>query len=550
MPQSSNGQQPERTRNGAATLNRAARTAAWAADTVFEAADTVFEAAATAFEAAQQLPAVPAATARFVPPAGRAVSTAVRHPKAVLDRARRFPVAAAMIRQAVEPILTGRVDDWRAEYAYTTGMQAFIYGFPYIYNAKLRHDWITQPRDPEFVPYAAVNHFWHASRLINAAYRDGGCPNNDTLYSVAWVDLSNEPVILSHPDMADRYFTFELMGFTSDNFDYVGQRATGKEAGHFALTGPGWKGNLPAGMKKVKPAPTPWILVLGRTLVDGPADLPNVRVRQQQYRLTPLSLFGHPSAEVTERRDVYAPPRTAEDPLGPWKSLNAMLAENPPPAHHALLLNQFARIGIGPGLDVEAQPEVVKQGLIRAAAIGMPLLRQQFLSGSWATVVNGWRYPPPEEGRFGDDFLQRAADQSLAGITANDPAEAVYLVNFEDSDGAKLSPQGRYTLQFDAGDLPPVAAFWSLTAYTEADMNLIPNPAGRYSIGDRTDGLTRDADGGLTIYLQPDSPEPGRKPNWLPTSAQAPWFVILRMYRPHSSVVQSRWECPGITRIA
>jgi hypothetical protein len=550
MPQSSNGDQPQRMKGGAGTLNRAARTAGWTADTVFEAADTVFEAAATVFEAAQQLQAVPAATARFVPPAGRVVSTAVRHPRSVLDQARRFPMAAAMIRQAVTPIITGRVDDWRAEYAYTTGVQAFIYGFPYIYNARLRHDWVTQPRDPQFVPYAAVNHFWHAGRLINAAYRDGGCPNNDALYSVSWVDLSDEPVILSHPDMADRYFTFELTGFTSDNFDYVGQRATGKEAGHFALTGPGWKGRLPAGVRKVQPAPTPWILVLGRTLVDGPADLPNVQALQQQYRLTPLSLWGHPRAKVPERRDVYAPPRTAEDPLGPWKSLNAMLAQNPPPAHHALLLNQFARIGIGPGLDVEAQPEIVKRGLIRAAAIGMPLLRQEFLSGSWATVVNGWRYPPPEEGRLGDDFLRRAADQSLAGIAANDPAEAVYLVNFEDSDRATLSPQGRYTLRFGAGELPPVDAFWSLTPYTQADMNLIPNPAHRYSVGDRTAGLARDPDGGLTIHLQPDSPGPRRKPNWLPTSAHDPWFVVMRMYRPHRSVIQASWECPGITPIA
>ena len=104
---------------------------------------------------------------------------------------------------------------WKAEYAYTTGMQAFIYGFPYMYNAKLRHDWVTSKRDPEVVPYAAVNHFWHASRLIDAGYRDGGCPNNDTLYSVAWLDLGEEPVILSHPDMGGRdNSTFELMGFT------------------------------------------------------------------------------------------------------------------------------------------------------------------------------------------------------------------------------------------------------------------------------------------------------------------------------------------------
>ena len=155
---------------------------------------------------------------------------------------------------------------------------------------------------------------------------------------------------------------------------------------------------------------------------------------------------------------------------------------------------------------MDAQPEAVKKGLTRAAMTGMALLQQQFLSGDWATVVNGWRYPPAAEGRFGDDFLQRAADQSLAGITANDPAEAVYLVNFDDARGARLSPQGRYELHFRPGDLPPVDSFWSLAAYTAQDMNLIPNPARRYSVGDRTPGLARDPDGGLRIYLQPGSP--------------------------------------------
>lgn len=513
------------------------------------ASKTAGKAAGAMFDAAQHLPGVPALTARLTPPQGRAVAEVIRRPEAVLHRARQLPTAAMMLREAVAPILTGKVDDWRTEYAYTAGVQAFIYGFPYIYNAKLRHDWVTRPRDPAVIPYAAVNHFWHASKLIDASYTDGGCPSNDTLYSVAWVDLSREPVILSHPSMASRYFTFELTAFTSDNFDYVGQRTTGKAAGHFAITGPGWKGRLPAGVRKVQPSPTPWILVLGRTLIDGSDDLPEVRALQAQYRLTPLSQWGKPRTRVPQRRRVYVPAEPQQDPLGPWKSLNAMLAENPPPAHHALLLGQFARIGIGPGLDVEAQPEVVKRGLIRAAAIGMPLLRQQFLSGDWAILVNGWRYPPPEEGRFGDDFLRRAADQSLAGITANDPAEAVYLVNFDDASGTKLSPKGRYRLRFGAGDLPPVDAFWSITAYTEHDMNLIPNPAGRYSVGDRTPGLKREPDGGLTIYLQPKSPGSAREANWLPTSAEHPWFVILRVYRPRSPVVQARWRCPGIAKV-
>lgn len=186
--------------------------------------------------------------------AGRAVLDGIRHPDGLGDHAQKLQMAVPMLRQAVSPLLTGRVD-WKAEYAYTAGVQAFIYGFPYIYNAKIRHDWVTQSRDPAVIPYAAVNHFWHASRLMDATYRDGGCPNNDTLYSLAWLDLNEEPVILSHPDMGDRYFTFELMASTSDNVDYIGQRTTGTDAGDFAISGPGRKGRLPAGVKKGQIAP-------------------------------------------------------------------------------------------------------------------------------------------------------------------------------------------------------------------------------------------------------------------------------------------------------
>jgi hypothetical protein len=183
-----------------------------------------------------------------------------------------------------------------------------------------------------------------------------------------------------------------------------------------------------------------------------------------------------------------------------------MLAENPPPPEHAILLKQFGTIGIGPGLDVDAQPGTVKENLGRALGAGMQLLKQHFLSGSWATVVNGWRYPPPNEGRFGDELLYRAADQSLAGIMANDPAEAVYLVNFSDDSGAKFSSDRRYELQLTGDNQPPVDAFWSLTMYA-ADYNLVANPANRYSIGDRTPGVAKDADAET-------SAEPGAMRSW------------------------------------
>ncbi|GAA3376984.1 hypothetical protein GCM10020367_50840 [Streptomyces sannanensis] len=478
---------------------------------------------------------------------GRVAADVVRNPGSVVDRARMVPAVLPLLWQAVKPVLTGKAADWRGEYAYALGQQAFVYGFPYIYNARLRHQWVTQDRDPKTVPYAPVNHFWHAQQLMDASYRDGGCPNNDTLYSIAWVDLRKEPVILSHPDMGDRYFTFELIGITSDSIDSIGQRTTGSQPGRFALVGPDWQGQLPDGVRRTAIATSPWALVLGRTLVDGDDDVPNVHVLQKQYRLTPLHLFGKEGATLPERRDVLEPVDPAQDPLGPWKTLNAMLAENPPPPHHEVLLRQFAEIGIGAGLDVEEQPEAVKQALIRAATTGVPLLRQQMLSGDWARLVNGWRYPPPEIGRFGDDFLKRAADQSLAGIAANDPAEAIYLLNYEDAKGDKLST-GRYLLRFGPGNLPPVDAFWSLTAYGE-DMNLVPNSPGRYSIGDRTPGLITDPDGGLTLHLQAKSPGRDREPNWLPTPEQGVWFVILRMYRPRPEVVDARWECPPLDRL-
>ncbi|HVQ89176.1 MAG TPA: DUF1254 domain-containing protein, partial [Actinomycetes bacterium] len=433
-------------------------------------------------------------------------------------RVKKLHKAMPVLRSAVNPLLTGKVKDWHGEYAYSLGLQAFIYGFPYIYNAQVRHKWVTERRDPNFIPYAAVNEFWHASRLMDASYRDGGCPNNDTLYSIAWLDLGPEPVVLSHPDMGERYFTFELIGIDSNNIDYIGQRTTGSKPGNFAIVGPGWEGTLPSDVDgSVAHSPSPWALIIGRTLVNSDADVETVKELQEQYQLTPLSQWGQENPVRTQRRDVFEPIEPEVDPLGPFKTLNAMLEENPPPEHHDVVLRQFALVGIGPGLDIEAQPDAVKQGLMRAEALGMALLKEQFLSGDWARILNGWRYPPPEIGRYGDNFLLRAADQSLAGIACNDPAEGVYLVAFTDADGNTFDGDGRYTLRFEPDAMPPVDSFWSLGMYGP-DLNLVANPISRYSIGDRTAGLVKDSDGGLTIHIQSESLRDSEA-NWLPSPA-------------------------------
>jgi hypothetical protein len=155
------------------------------------------------------------------------------------------------------------LNDWREQYAYTLGVQAYIYGFPYVYMTELRRYQVAATVTPN-LPHMAVNHFWHNQVMGEPESQAGGSPNNDTLYSIAWLDLSKEPVILTVPDLGDRYYTMEIAGFDSDNFAYVGMRTTGTMAGNYAIVGPSWSGTLPAGVQPLAPSPTPSAFILGR----------------------------------------------------------------------------------------------------------------------------------------------------------------------------------------------------------------------------------------------------------------------------------------------
>src|SRR5580692_4386103 len=194
--------------------------------------------------------------------------------------------------------------DWREQYAYTLGMQAYVYGFPYVYMSEMRWAEVAQKVDSELIPHAAVNHFWHSQVMGGPESQAGGSPNNDTLYSIAWLDLSKEPVILSVPDVGDRYYTMEIASFDSDNFAYVGMRTTGTKAGNYAIVGPSWKGELPFGVQQLPPSRTPSVFILGRTLLRGPDDLPALRAVMAEYKLTPLSLWGKPGVQAPESYDV------------------------------------------------------------------------------------------------------------------------------------------------------------------------------------------------------------------------------------------------------
>ncbi len=438
--------------------------------------------------------------------------------------------------------------DWREDYAYTLGVQAYIFGFPYAHMPTIRWNWVARPNEGA-IHYAALNHFHHTRQLTDATDRQGMSPNDDTLYSFAWVDVSREPVILSHPDMGDRYFTFQLASLDSDNFGYVGKRATGSNAGSFAIVGPGWQGQLPAGISALPPSRTRSVMIAGRTLTDGPADVPAVNALQDQYTLVPLSYWGKKDAQLPASHDVWAPFDGKSDPLAEWKTMNRAMTEDPPEARLAKLVELFARVGVGPNQAVERMDDATKRGLARAAADGRKLLNAAFHSGLLGKRMNNWTIPPRALGHAGlaDDFLLRSAVQCLAGIVANDAEEAVYFNTTIDGNGDTFDGSKRYTIRFAPDRLPAVEGFWSLTLY-DSTFNFTPNAINRYSIGDRTRGVTKDPDGGLTIYIQ-NAPPKGHESNWLPSTANGSFILAMRTYLPGEAIVQQDWAPPPVTQV-
>jgi hypothetical protein len=431
--------------------------------------------------------------------------------------------------------------DWREQNAYTLGVQAYLYPFPWAYMPNSR--WLrTEALDRQ------ADRFDHIRHVEDAAHLSGGAPNNDTLYSRAWVYLKDEPVILTVPEIADRYYTMEIVDFMGDNFAYVGARATGTKAGNYAIVGPDWKGALPEGVQQLPASATPWATILGRTYVKDASDLDAAHKIQDQYKLTPLSQWG--KADVTPPKDavIWQAFDPKADPLADWKTINRAMIEVSPPAREADMIQQFARLGVGPGRDVEAEDASTKRGLARAAVDGKKIIAQAFTDGYLQKIVNGWNYPPAATGRPTPtrDWLFRDV-QMLAGFVANVPVEASYLNVSVDGDGKPLTGKARYVIHFDRGGEPKVRAFWSVTMYNP-QYNLVANPIDRYSLGDRS-GMKPDADGGLTIFVQKDSPGADRQANWLP-APDGQFFLIMRTYLPADDIVDQTWQPPKITAVS
>ena len=423
--------------------------------------------------------------------------------------------------------------------------EAYIFGYPLVIMGITLERLSNVSQAGEL--HAPMNQFAHLPAFPDMDFKEVVRPNNDTLYSSAVLDLSQEPIILHVSDTQDRYYLLPMLDAWSNVFASPGKRTTGTESNDFAITGPFWEGTLPEGVTEIK-SPTELAWIIGRTQTNGVEDYDFVHSIQQGYTLTPLSSFGEPYAPpqnvpVDSTIDMTIPPVEKVDQLDADSFFNRMsmlMKSNPSAPEDADMLVEFEKIGLIPGQEFNSSdldPEVLSA--IESGAISG---RQKIESNipNIGTIENGW-LKSLDMGSYGTDYLLRAT-VGLVGLGANVAEDAIYPAIYQDSDDNMLNGANNYTIHFPEGQTPPVNAFWSVTMYGK-DNFLVENPIDRYTIGDRSELVYND-DGSLDIYLQHEAPD-GNESNWLP-APDDDFNLLMRLYWPSQEIIDGTWEMPDV----
>ena len=431
-----------------------------------------------------------------------------------------------------------------ADRTHEIGTQAYIYAYPLVLMEITRRVAINVD-----VPTVTMNRFGHLRTFPDHRFRQVVRPNADTLYSIAWFDVSKEPQVLSAPDTGGRYYMLPMLDMWTDVIAAPGSRTSGTKAANFAIVGPTWQGDLPDGVEPVR-SPTKIGWIIGRTQTNGAADYENVHRIQDGYKLTPLGRWGKPytppaKSPVNPTWDMKTPPpvQVARMSAKDFFELFAkLLKDNPPHELDWNMVEQLKQIGIIPGEDFRFSALSVEKQKALDRAVGDA---QKMIAGKSEEAVNGWVVPREMMGTYGTSYLRRAYI-ALIGLGANVPEDAVYPMSNVDGGGNPYSGSHRYVLHFDKAELPPVRGFWSLSMYNE-EMYFAENPIRRYAIGDR-DKLQFNKDGSLDIYIQHASPGKDRESNWLP-APKGRFDLVLRAYWPMLEVLTGGWNPPAVKRV-
>jgi hypothetical protein len=427
--------------------------------------------------------------------------------------------------------------------------EACIYAFPMIDNYRILY---ANFFDKEYAGYKGDwNVIHNQPRVYSPEDTSVQTPNADTAYSVLGADLRTEPLVLTMPAIENgRYYSVQFIDLYTFNFFYVGTRATGNEAGNFLLAGPSWKGQRIPGIKRVIRSETELVMAIYRTQLIGQNDIGIVKKIQDGYMVQPLSKFLGQQAPAPAPEIKFVEPVAADrerTSLEFLNILNFLLQFCSIHPSELQLMNRFARLGIKPerrfytdGLSPEIH-QAVEDGISDAWKSEATLLKQIAEGKAAGVKLFGSRE------YMENNYLNRMAG-AATGIHANSWEEAIHHVYHLDSSGYTLDTKSHcYRLHFRGGQLPPVSAFWSVTLYELPSELLSANSLNRYLVNSlMLSSMQRDADGGLSIYIQHDSPGGDKISNWLPAPRGA-IKLILRLYAPRPEV--SNWKAPSLDRV-
>jgi hypothetical protein len=434
-----------------------------------------------------------------------------------------------------------------ANEASTIAQEAYVYLYPLILMDITRKQLTNL--DPKSNPMGGpANAFTHIRTYPSANDRAVVRPNFDTLYSSAWLDLTDGPVVVSTADTGGRYFLLPMLDMWTDVFAVPGKRTSGTGAQSYAVIPPDWTGTLPQGVEHID-APTPYVWIIGRTQTNGVKDYDAVHTIQDGYRITLLDDWGKTPRKIEQNIDPSVDTKTE-----PSRQVNTMSAleyfkygaelmkQNPPHVTDWSTIARLKRIGLEPG-KFDAT-KISADDLERGATAGLKLMQDK--APTIARVTNGWQMNTATMGVYGNYYLKRAI-VAMVGLGANQVEDAIYPLNVSDADGKPVTAENKYVLHFSKDDLPPVDAFWSLTMY-DAEGFQVANPLNRFAIGDR-DALKFNNDGSLDLYIQNESPGPDKESNWLPAPASGTLGLTMRLYAPKPQVIDGRWNPPALKRV-
>jgi hypothetical protein len=451
-------------------------------------------------------------------------------------------IATAALAQSTPPAIT-------EQEAHAIGVDAYVYFYPLVTMDVTRKQ-LTNV-EPGKGPGSPMNAFFNFPAYPTAEMKQVVRPNFDTLYSVVYLDMTKEPVVVSVPDTNGRYYLLPMLDMWSDVFASPGWRTTGTQAGNFLVTPPGWSGPVPEGLARIN-APTPYVWIIGRTKTDGPADYDAVHKIQAGLKVTLLSDWGKPARPVEVKIDpsvdMKTPPKIQVDTMAAGKYFAyaaELLKLQPPHITDEPIIAQMKRIGIEPGksFDIGNASPAVQKALASAPQEAQKLM--EWKVPTLARVANHWSMNTDTMGVYGNYYLKRAIIAQF-GLGANLPEDAIYPVNLGDEDGKPLDGANKYMLHFDKGGTPPVNAFWSVTLY-DADGFQVANPLNRFAVSSWMP-FTYNPDGSLDLYFQNESPGEDKEANWLPAPKGA-FNLTMRLYSPKSEALTGKWNPPPITKL-